>query len=52
MSCLKKGLYVTISCIRESINNTQSFKCINPLLKGLQHKHSEVRVTVINLLSS
>eukprot|EP01084_Bolivina_argentea_P162281 282430_1 len=55
-----QGLYVTISCIRDahnkclkqSINNIQSFKCINPLLKGLQNKHSEVRVTVINLLSS
>ena len=55
-----QGLYVTIACIRdahdqclsECINNTQSFKCINPLLKGLQNKHSEVRVKVINLLSS
>lgn len=55
-----QGLYVTIQCIRDAhneclsqcIENTQSFKCITPLLKGLQNKHEEVRVKVINLLSS
>jgi len=54
-----QGLYVTISCIREAhsqcliecIDNTRSLKCINPLLKGMTNKHSEVRVTVLHLLS-
>lgn len=54
-----QGLYVTIACIREAhsqclsecIDNTRSFKCINPLLKGMTNKHSEVRVKVLQLLS-
>eukprot|EP00484_Ammonia_sp_Unknown_P003201 CAMPEP_0197073014 /NCGR_PEP_ID=MMETSP1384-20130603/210386_1 /TAXON_ID=29189 /ORGANISM="Ammonia sp." /LENGTH=527 /DNA_ID=CAMNT_0042511839 /DNA_START=226 /DNA_END=1809 /DNA_ORIENTATION=+ len=54
-----QGLYVTIAVIRDAhnqcltqcISNAKSFKCMSALLKGLNNKHCEVRVKVINLLS-